>query len=239
MRRILFSAACLLALAASPAQALVVGAPADPVTGNEYPFGSPYNAEYQQVYTSSLFSGPITITSLEFYNTQYDSGATSLPTGTWDISLSTTSADWNSLSATMGSNIGGDVTTVFSGDISQAWAGGNTLVITLASPFTYDPTNGNLLMDVVGSGITSPGGIGIFFDTNGFADGSFDGNTIFGRVYYPGGDPSGLPVVDNGYGLVTGFNEPVGSVPEPLTLSLFGAGLAGAAAMRRRKTKAA
>jgi hypothetical protein len=31
---------------------------------------------------------------------------------------------------------------------------------------------------------------------------------------------------------------PVSTVPEPLTLSIFAAGLAGAAALRRRKTKA-
>jgi hypothetical protein len=38
------------------------------------------------------------------------------------------------------------------------------------------------------------------------------------------------------YGFVT---ERVQNVPEPITLSLFGAGLAGAAALRRRKKKVA
>jgi hypothetical protein len=39
------------------------------------------------------------------------------------------------------------------------------------------------------------------------------------------------------YGAVVG-GVSVASVPEPVTLSLFGAGLAGVAAMRRRRRKA-
>ena len=45
---------------------VIVGLPPNPGTGNCFPFGCRYGDEYQQVYTASGFSGPITITNLEF-----------------------------------------------------------------------------------------------------------------------------------------------------------------------------
>ncbi len=49
---------------------------------------------------------------------------------------------------------------------------------------------------------------------------------------------SGINGVATGSGNLTMTVEQVASVPEPLTLSMFGAGLAGMAALRRRKRKA-
>jgi hypothetical protein len=211
-------------LSAIPAAAdVTVGLPADQGHGNFFPFGGVYNAEYQQVYSSSQFSGPITITNLEFFNTEDDSSATAMPSGNWQISLSTTSADWDTLSTSFSSNIGSDNTMVFNGNLSQPWTFGDTLSITLSTPFTYDPANGNLLMDVVGSGITDSSER-IYFDTNGYNNGGFNGNTFLGRVY-----SSGTVYVDSGYGLVTGFS----TVPEPCTLLLLGSGLLGLAGWRR------
>ena len=66
-----------------------IGNPPDPGSGNSFPFGSAYNAEYQQVYSNSNFtSGPISITDIYLYNTQYNSGATSTPSGTYTVNLS-------------------------------------------------------------------------------------------------------------------------------------------------------
>jgi hypothetical protein len=133
------AALCVLLLSAAPATAdTVLGLPADTGAGNCDPFGCAYADQYQQVYTHSLFSGPITITGLEFFNTQINQGATSMNSGTWDISLSTSPADWNSLSETFASNIGADNTLVFSGSLSQPWAFGDTLTINFTTPFSYN-----------------------------------------------------------------------------------------------------
>lgn len=236
MKKTLVAAAvCVALITAVPAFAgiYIVGSPADVGTGNSYPFGSAYDGEYQQIYNSGQFNGPITITNLEFFNTQVDFGATSMNSGTWTIGLGTTATDWNTLSATMSLN--GFTTQVFSGDLFQPWAFGDTLVINLSTPFTYDPANGNLLMDIVVSGASAPGG-SIFFDTNGYNNGTFDGNTFLGRVYCPGGvNCGGVGTVDNGYGLVTGFSYNSGTVPEPGSLALFGSGVVGLMAVARRK----
>ena len=92
---------CLFLLTAMSASAgVVVGLPADVGAGNCYPFGCSFTGEYQQVYNSGQFSGPITITDLEFYNTAVGTDATAMNGDSWTIFLSTTSADWNTLSGT-------------------------------------------------------------------------------------------------------------------------------------------
>ena len=201
---------------------VTIGLPPDTNSGNCFPFGCAYSGEYQQVYTSRAFSGPILINDLEFFNTAVNFGATQMNSGTWTISLSTTSADWNTLSPIYGDNIGANNTQVFSGDLFQPWTFGDTLHISLSTPFLYDPSNGNLLMDVFVSGASAAGGE-IFFDTNGYDNDRLDGNTIMGRVYTTGN-------VNKGYGLVTGFS----TVPEPAPTLLITAGLAIVAAAFKR-----
>jgi hypothetical protein len=208
----------LLGVSPVSANTVIVGLPPDPGSGNSFPFGSAYNAEYQQVYSSSDFAGAMSITGLEFYNTQFNSGSTSLPTGTFTISLSTTSVGPSTIGGHFAGNIGGDNTQVFSGSIAQSWTFGNTLFIAFSTPFTYNPGNGNLLLDVVGSGVSTPGG-STFFDVNS------TGSNTFSRVYCSGGVGCDPGTVNVNYGLVTGFEfQPV---PEPGTITLAALGILG------------
>ncbi len=239
--------ALLLTRAEEVRAGFVIGLPADSDNGNEYPFGANYGSggtgEYQQVYAASAFpGGPITITGLQFFNTQYNFNATSLPSATVTISLSTTSANWNTLSSTYGNNIGGNNTAVFSGNLSRPWAFGDTLSITLTTPFTYNPAPGsNLLMDVEVSGASNPGG-SVFFDANGINGGGTGTNTIMGRVFTNIGSPN-LPTgnVNPGYGLVTGFETSATPTPEPATLTLLASAFAagGFCVYRRRRATTA
>ena len=187
---------CISLLSAIPALAdQTIGLPADPGQGNSTPFGG-YSGRYQQVYAGSAFSGIIVITSLQFFNTQSNSNATNVPSGNWTIALSTTSANWNTLSTNFAANVGADNAMVFSGNLSRPWAFGNTLTINLSKPFAYNPQRGNLLMDVNVSGVTTSGPM-IFFDTTGYNGGARNGSTVVGHV-----DSDG---VFSGYGLVTRF----------------------------------
>jgi hypothetical protein len=234
---VLLCAALLLPALGLRAGTIIVGSPPDTDTGNCYPFGCAYASTYEQVYTSSQFSGSVTITGLQFFNTEVDEGATAMNSGTWTISLSTTSANWNTLSPIFASNIGTDNTTVFSGNLAQPWAFGDTLTITFTTPFTYNPSDGNLLIEVVASGTSASGGF-IYFNTNGYNDGGENGNTILGRDYCAPG--SGCPTegsISSGYGLETGFLTTTTSPsPEPASLFLVGAGLLGLIALGRVRT---
>lgn len=210
----------LAALLVAPATAsadIVIGAPADLANGNCYPFGcdvSDWGPEYQQVYAASDFSGPITITDLAFYNTQDPGGEPD--TGTFTISLSTTSAAVDGLNLSdLAANIGPDNTQVYSGSL-PALSGG-VLQIDLSTPFTYNPENGNLLINIYSTD-ASTSSTPLYLDArNGTATGQFS------RAY--SGDPDGIFSAD--YGLVTGFSTGSGVIPEPSTWAMMLIGFAG------------
>ena len=216
----LFSVLCL-GWTATAGASVIIGTPAD-FPGNCAPFGCVLgdSTRYQQVYNSSSFAVPINITGITFFHTvSNDTGV--LNGGTYTVRLSTTSKAVNGLDlVTYDNNLGADNTQVFSGSLPGTVAFGGSFTLP-SSGFLYDPSMGNLLMDILitGASRTAPN---VFMDArNGTA------GTLFSRA---------TNVVGFGFdsfGLVTQF-ETEAAVPEPSTAGLLLSGLAAAWALRRR-----
>ena len=138
--------------------------------GNDSNFGPFFSSSvrYQQVYSFSQFStsGPLTISQIAFRPDGSVADPTLFIVGTSvQISLSTTSKAPGTLSTVFADNVGPNVQTVFNGFVSSApvtGPGGGpknfTVTITLDNTFVYDPSLGNLLLDVsaTSSGISAP-----------------------------------------------------------------------------------
>jgi len=224
-RRLALLGALLLLGAINPAHAIVpdvvVPNSARTIEGdsnNSFPFnisivGLP-SQRYQQVYAASQFGGGGLITQIVF---RPDAGAghafaSTLPD--MQIDLSTTSAADDGLSTTFANNVGADDTVVFARGaltLSSAFTGPPSgpkdfdIIITLTTPFLYNPALGNLLLDVrnFGAGSTCS-----FDAVNTPGDG-------VSRLY--NSNVNGTTGSTDSLGLVTGFNI----VPEPGTAMLL------------------
>jgi PEP-CTERM motif len=219
----LLIATTLLSGFLAQAHAVVVPNDLTSVEGNSG-VGGGLNTRYQQVYAASDFTGAIFISEIAFRPTEG-----SLPLAPMTITgvrfdLSTTSASPDNLSTTFAANVGADNTTVFSGNwtrssASTGPAGGPLdfdIILTLTTPFLYDPALGNLLLDV-----RNPSSqllfTGIYDAHVEVGDAvsviSGDVNATTGQVGFAGG---------GSIGLVTRFSAV--SVPEPGTLTLLAIG---------------
>ena len=199
-------------------------------TMDYYPFHD-YGGEYQQLYVGSLFPGVVEITGITFFAEYPEEGSIS---GDYVINFSTSSATTavGGLSTVYADNVGPDQAQFFSGSVSE-------VLSFFGAPFTFDPTRGNLLLDMdviiaLGDGPDTP------------LLGSCSGDT--NRVFNSGG--FGPPLVGYGNcppngvgsgGLETEFTFTPVAAPEPSgallsllgLLGLPGIGLAGA----RRKSR--
>jgi hypothetical protein len=168
------------------------------------------------VYAASAFPGALTITDVHFFDARNPGP---IQPATYKFSLSTTSAPVGGLSTTLSDNIGPDNSLFASPNLS----GSGDFVVD-GTPFTYNPANGNLLLDIVISNYTGDTGYGPLFNDAGVFGG------VTNRAFC--GVQSGC--VADGPALVTGFSST--TVPEPSTALLVAAGLFIAARLRRRRS---
>jgi hypothetical protein len=210
------------------ADTVIVGDPPVVATGNCDPFGCPQFfglGTYQQVYSSSSFTGDSTIDGLTFYNSEVTNGA--LPAGgVYTLSFSYTDAAPNGLDTTNpNNNITSGSEVFFTGTLPGI--SDESLGFT-GTPFDYNPAEGNLLLTVT---VANPAdhGLTLFLDQS-----STTTQTTF--AYF--GIVNGKPVEGgNGAGgLITGFTVSSGSLstPEPSSVLLMLGGVALIALRRRR-----
>jgi len=246
-RRFGVGAVLALVLAAplpAAAQSVVVPnslAAAEGNSNNGFPFNIATfglsSQRYQQVYEASQFSsisGAVLINQIAFRPDADVGNAFASVLSSVQINLSTTSKTSSTMSTTFAANVGANDTVVKSGALAlsssdTAGPGGSRafdIIISLTTPFLYDPGAGNLLMDVRNFG----GGSTTQFDAA--SDGSI-GRT-FTLVSNGVGDATGSANAD--FGLVTrfGYTPAIDPIPEPISLALFGPGLAVLGLVKRR-----
>jgi hypothetical protein len=209
-------------------------------TNNGYPFNIsdaagdfPVNAQrYQQIYDSTQFGGASGFIDAIFFRPDAVTGhAFNVILSSIEIIFSVTSATPSSVTTNFDTNLGPSSTVVYSGSlpISSAFTGPLNgpkdfdIVIHLQTPFFYDPSQGNLIMQVKNFG----GGTSSQFDAE-------QGTTVMQRVENVDNNANGttgiVGVTVNG--LVTEFDF----VPEPASIGLFAFGMIAIAVFARRRS---
>lgn len=211
-----FALATLASTSASAATSVTVG---HATTGNCYPFScmaGDSTLHYQQIYAASSFGGAaLNVDSVSFFKDY----AGNMTPSTFLVSFWLTANPVNGMSSSASANEG----TLLSnfGTFSLGGAMPDTLTLD-GSNFVYNPTLGNLVMDVQVTSGPAASGYYSFFDADTSGSATMRG--------YGNGDHLSVGTS----ALVTRFN--VSAVPETSTTALLAAGLGllGVAARRRR-----
>jgi hypothetical protein len=218
-RVLLFSACAVLAQAGT----IVVPnslSSAEGNSNNEWPFRD--SQRYQQVYAASQFGSGGLITQIAFRPDVTFGNAFSMTIANIQIDLSTTSATPDGLSDTFASNVGADDIVVYAGAfaVSTSFTGPASgpkafdIIINLTTPFFYNPSLGNLLLDVRNfSGASLLACPPVFPSCTSVLDAQATFGDSISRAFSVPGGGVGSPTLFNKdtWGLVTQFTV----VPEP------------------------
>lgn len=226
MRSIRIALGAMLAAAtlAVPAQAdVTVGTGG---TANCFPFGclasrQSVGTTFQQVYDASAFGGSQSIDTITFFEAA--GGSDLLSSASYDIAFYLTGAAVGGLSTVSVAANQGQLLSSF-GSFSLGGRLNDTLSLT-GNGFTYDPTQGNLLMQVTMTDVTQANDSGYFRSQPVTGPFSF--------AIFPGTGTGNFTIRN---GLVTNFSATIAAVPEPATwgLMILGFGAVGGALRRRR-----
>ena len=202
--------------------------------GNCYPFmcndsgtNVGVSIDYQQAYNSARFSGPITVSSISWYFASQFGGNDVVLGGAYSFYWGY-SAVGLGLTGSLAANY--QMPPSFLGTATVPTGGvvyGPVLTLSGFSPFTYNPGQGDLILEIIVSNQDNvPNGSG-----NGYNEADYTGvDTV--RDYCFLGANTGCTGAALG-ALVTTFNST--STPEPGTLVMFGSGLLCLAGIARRK----
>jgi hypothetical protein len=171
----------------------------------------------QQVYDSSLFAGTTTISQVSFFVADVPftwNGST------WQMSLSTSPNTLGTLDPVFANNVGGD-NAIF-GSLTPTGSPSINSLVTFTGSFTYDPSQGDLLVDVVRTAGISSHVIGLYATSS---PGLLDRAYAFNSTVLADG------VNQGGYALHTLFEV---SVPEPSSVALLGGAVIAFTTFRRK-----